>query len=241
MPFSNVDTYTRKLKDEGVFPATGRGRGGSKLDPEHAAMALFAIMRGSPVNAASNAVELGSLKPHDIGGDMTAPILEAKLDAIGWTKDTTLQNAIASIIALVANGSIGNIFGLAPGEVESPFTLTIDKYWTKASLFWYPNSNIIAAWEDACASLSKNMKRVYAPDRLLNGYLSEPMAIRFHSPLLRDQEITYFSGDKDGNRLASQQFMEIRKEASKYDVHGDESISMTTIEALAALFEKDGD
>jgi len=240
IPVATVDSYSRRLRDNGIFPSTSRGRGASSVTPEHVAMGLFSIMRGSPIKAADNAIEVGELKPHSEGGNISDPILGAQLATIGWTKDTTLAEAIADIITRVAKGKTNELFGLQLGGQPSGFTLKIDKYWTQASLKWYPTLEIIEAWENGAKALSEDIRYAFKPDRLGNGYLSRAMEIKFHSPLFRDLEVTYGT-DAEGNREAGRKLQILREKASKYDLYGNESITLLTIETLAKLFENDGD
>lgn len=231
-PVTTVETYSRTLRKEGVLPETRRGGGASEISPEHAALMLLSIMRGSPTAAASNARELGSLVIHDGGGLMEA-IHSAHLAALGWEDGITLAQAIAWLIDQAAADTMSQF------ARDDHLTVEVDRYWTTAKISWNPTKAMtdillpahVEAWGDRETAI-----------RMLDIGLDDigrrTLSLEFHSPLLYAARVSY-GVDKEANRTAHQLFRASKAVMEDLDVWGTEKVTQRTIGAIAQLFRDD--
>lgn len=249
VPFATIEAYSRVLRREGVLPETRRGGGGGPFTTTMAGYMLAAVLRGSPTAAADNAREVGDLIVHDSIGNPNGtlkgdarrdPILDRQLKALGWPEDMTFARAIGWLIDRYVDGTIKE-FVRQPTENEAAIGMRllgvkIDRYWTAASLSWEPTPAIIkeylAGYQEAFGADSPAIPWC-SPD---GSRLQHPMVISFHSPLRYEMKASY-GVDKERNRDASRKFSALRKERSKFDLSGSESVTDRTLIAIAEVFK----
>lgn len=230
VPIATIEAYSRVLRREGILPETRRGGGATPMNSLHCAYMLAAIMRGSPTSAADNAREVGGLIAHD-GGALTAPILIAQREVLGWEEGISFAEAVAWLLDRHSDGSITEI--ARPGK---EIKIEIDRYWSRGWLSWHPTQPMVDA-------LVRSNTEVFgdAAARVLDlgvdGLPWNAMKIEFHSPLLFQAAVSYREGDSDRNRDAHRQFREKKAEASKHDVWGNEWITGRTLAAISELLK----
>ena len=226
-PVATIEMYSRSLRKAGVLPETRRGGGGDPVTTKHAAYMLLSIMQGSPTAAAENARETGDLNVNWRGG-LEEPIVAAKIGHLGWDDGITLAEAVAWLIDRHVDGTIEQY----TSPHDRGIKVTVDRYWTTATLTWQPAADLARVWSDASKkALSADIVQL-GPNDLTR----DRMEIGFHTPLLYQVKQSFAAGDKQANREAHDAFQALKKERSRFDLWGSETVTSRTLEAIAALF-----
>ncbi len=227
LPVSTVEAHSRVLRKDGILPETRRGGAATRLQPIHSAYILFSLMRGSPKAASENAREVGGLIVNDVEFE---PVLQKQLSTLGWSRSITFAEATAWVIQRIMDNTADEFI-----DPEHSIKLTVDRYWSSASISWLPSLALTEAYVAGWAEVLKQAEPVF-PQRRLDGRLVDPMIIHFSHPLIYQRYESYERGDSAANHEAVTKHMERKKQAEKFDRWGSEWVTRPTLEALAGLF-----
>lgn len=226
-PMSSIDAYGRVLSKEGVISATKRGAGAASRTTTDAALLLIAVLRGSPIAAATNAREVGGLI---VRGDSFDQVLAQQLAALAWPQDMTFAKAVAWFIDRHVDGTADQFI------LNKSVKITIDRYWTSASIAWSPtraiNDAYLKGWAEAMPDFDTGALTK------ADGNLLHPMTITFASPLLYQAKVSY-GRDKEANRTAHRKFQSSKDDSMKFDRWGNETVTERTLIALSEIFKDD--
>jgi hypothetical protein len=152
--------------------------------------------------------------------------LEAQLKMFGWDAGITLAEAMAALIDRTIDTTLARTID------PRNFTIETDKYWTRALLRCSPVPALVEQLAAAWRAISPRLE----PERNFDGTLTRPMELQFHSPLLYEAKISY-DVDPERCRAANEKYSELRRRAIDLDLHGTESVTAKTIQALAEVIK----
>lgn len=243
MPSRTVEAYSRTLRRAGILPETKRGSAATPVTCRHAAMMLFAVLRGSPTNAAENATELGGLiwqTRNEVGEDLPTPSL-AFLQSLGWPTAATLCDVVAWLIDLYSRDAYRDTIKDVD-RWQDPVSISVDLYKPKASMRWRPTIKMAERYRET-------MRRGAVRDEF-DGRFALELELKERGDLVHDYLSVSFGAmtprraeelfadfpdwTKTSERLAYH-----REMSKQFDLNGTEKITEITFFALSELFRAD--
>lgn len=227
-----LENYSRPLSAQGVFPKPRKRGAPAELDPTHAARYLFAVMRGSPRDAAKNAKEVGDLILH-FNVPVMDPLKQAILPALGWPDDINLASAVGWLIQNASTGQISRYL-----DPQNFVSITVDRHWTQARISWVPTAQILQTWREGWMKSIPPLNgrsKLAQFDRREWERRAGHIEFVFESPVIYQINQTYALDANESERMWREYEVE-RTSRRKLDVGGSDVVHFMTVESLAKSF-----